>query len=131
VPRGESAHELTLGEDGSGNELFEVLCADGSRLKSAVDGWTIQHTGMARVHVGPSKTDITGSATVSLDLTVGGPAGLPVVNATAFGALLTTLGTALNAATPVTPYEISLQAALLALIGAFAGTCPTTMLKAV
>jgi hypothetical protein len=99
---------------------------------SQANGFLVGDSSGAGIQIKGGKITLNAGA-VSLPggLHVGGALAQPLVNATAFNIVLGTMVTALNALTPVTPYEIGLHAALLAMVASFPLTCSTVTLKGI
>jgi hypothetical protein len=118
VPRGESAHTVTVGQASDGVDLIEFRHSSGAILSCAPDtGWVIRGAGNAFASVDGDAFNVNGNETVTGSLTVGGPAALPVVDATKLAILLNALIVALEggAGPPVTPFELALCVAIKAL----------------
>jgi len=122
------AHTVVAGKDANGKEYIELRHANGSYVVLNDDGVVVRHTGDAYVEVNGGKVNLNGEVNTTASLNVGGAAAQPLVNGTAFQAALGAVATALNALTPLTPYEIGLQAALLGLVSAF-DLCKTQYIK--
>jgi hypothetical protein len=132
IPRGTSAHSFVMGQSSAGAELVELKHSSGAYINlTTSDGVMLRGVGNAFVNIQGDEISLNGAVTTTASITVGGVAGQPLVNATNFNIVLGTMVTALNALTPITPYEIGLHAALLAMVASFPLTCSTQMIKAI
>lgn len=132
VPRvsGTKAHTIVVGQDSNSKAYIELRHQLGSYLALTEDSAVLRHTGSALVEVLSDAINLNGKVNTTASFTVGGAAAQPLVNATLFQVSLAAMGAALSSLTPITPYEIGLHAALLALIGSFP-VCYTQMIKGV
>lgn len=105
VPRGSSAHSVTVGEASDGVDLIEFRHSSGAMLYCAPDtGWVMRGVGDAFTSIDGDAFNVNGNATVTGALTVGGAAGQPVTNNAILAAALSTLAGAVTLlhATPLT-----------------------------
>jgi hypothetical protein len=118
VPRGSSAHTVTVGQASDGVDLIEFRHSSGALLYCTPStGWVMRGVGNAFTTIDGDAFNVNGNATVTASLTVGGPTALPVVDATKLAILLNALIVALEsgAGPPVTPFELALCVAIKAL----------------
>jgi hypothetical protein len=124
VPRGSSAHTVTVGQASDGVDLIEFRHSSGALLYCTPStGWVMRGVGNAFTTIDGDAFNVNGNATVTASLTVGGPAAMPVINATAFAAALTAaMAPFLPAQTPLaTPATTGMLFTMLtALIAALA-----------
>lgn len=130
IKGGTKAHKIYAGEDGAGKPTIDFLHSSGAYQTFTDSSVVVRHTGNALIEVKPAEITIQGAINAPTSLSVGGAAAQPLVNGTAFQLTLAAMATALSNLTPITPYEIGLHAALLALVSAFS-SCQTTALKGI
>lgn len=79
IPRGSSAHALTIGGDADNADLIDLRHASGAYLNcTTADEWTIRGNGNAFVNIKGDAVSINGALNTTANIQVGGPAALPV-----------------------------------------------------
>ena len=132
VPRGNSAHAITVGADANDADLIELRHAGGSLLYCKTDtGWMISVPGGGYIQINGTEVTVNGALTINTSLSVGGAGGQSVVNATGFALAITAASAAFaGGGAPATQAQV--MAALTALAAALQmPACATQMLKAV
>jgi hypothetical protein len=131
VPRGSSAHSVTVGQADDGVDLIEFRHSSGALLYCTPEtGWVMRGVGNAFAGIDGDAFNVNGNATVTGALTVGGTAGQPVINATLAIAALNALGSAISMGGSAPVVASAMGAAFTALAAAL-GACQTASLKAI
>lgn len=131
VPRGASAHSVTVGQASDGVDLIEFRHSSGAMLYCAPDtGWVMRGVGNAFTSIDGDAFNVNGNSTVTGALTVGGATGQPVINATLAIAALNALGSAISMGGSAPVVASAMGAAFTALATAL-GACKTASLKAI
>jgi len=111
VPRGSSAHSVTVGQASDGVDLIEFRHSSGALLYcNPSEGWVMRGVGNAFTSITGDAFNVNGNATVTASLTVGGVAAQAVTLSpaltmylSALEAVLVAMGTQVDAKTPLPP----------------------------